>query len=349
MRWRFGLTLIFILFSFLLTKWPSAWQPLLNVVYVEHFYPAWQSFVQFFPTFRNIALVDILYVAIPLLFILRIVWLLRKNLIRRTLSILVEIGLWGSTLYLLFMLTWGMNYHREPLYESLKNQGFTTTLSEGHWDFAFQETLKTLAAMPDNFEYCPTEPLYFNGERPAAFAHSALALANQPAAPSRVVTSTAWSWLLTRLGIAGVYQPYTGEPTYNSDIYEHAKPFVMTHEYGHWAGYAREYDADIVAYWSLWLSPDPVWQYSAWLEWWREIAAPHQYYNKMPQNLKDGLTCYVDHLRAQPRWEIRKTFWLVYETNLKNQGIHEGLKTYKMGEAMALSSFQDWLYKKANR
>jgi len=349
MRWRFILATVFIAISTLLTKWPESWQPFLEVVYGEHFYPYLTSFLTQLPVPKRFALMDALWLLVPVLLCIRIWWLARKNLIKRALIITGEILLWASSSYLLFMLMWGMNYHRDPLYNQLKTQGFTTNLVAGHWDFALDETIKTLNQLPDDFDFCAQQPEYIASSRPSAFAHSAMSLANIPTTQSRDVKPSFMSPIYTRIGIAGVYIPFTGEPTISNTIFPLSKPFVMTHEFGHWVGFAHEYDADILAYWSLWLSPDPVWQYSAWLEWWMDVDAPREYYNKMPQTLKDGITCYVDHLNSQPRWEIRKYFWQAYEANLKNQGISEGLKSYNMGEAMALSSYQDWLYKKRNR
>jgi hypothetical protein len=240
-----------------------------------------------------------------------------------------------------------MNYHREPLLESLKSQGFTSQLVDGHFEFALNETQEALATLPTDVDVCE-QSTAFSTSRPSAFMHSAMALANLNPAPARQVKPSAWSWFLTRIGVAGVYIPFTGEPTINANTFSFSKPFIMTHEFAHWAGYAREYDADILAYWSLWLSPDPAWRYSAWLEWWMEINAPRDYANRLPDTMKNHIECYSQYLNAQPRWEIRRTFWKLYETNLKNQGISEGLKSYQMGASIALSSYQDWLFKKAN-
>lgn len=347
MRWRFGLIVIFSLLSVLLTHWPSAWQPFLEVVYGGHLYPILQNLFLLLPEFHQFALADLLWIIIPILFGLRVFWLLRKNLVRRTISIALELCLWLVTGYLLMMMFWGMHYHREPLYNDLKTQGFTTKLVDGHFDFALTQTLKTLNDLPEGTDICAQQNL-FSASRPSALMHSSMALANLKPAPPKMVVASAWSWFLTRIGVGGVYIPFTGEPTYNANIFNASKPFVMTHEFAHWAGYAREYDADILAYWALWLSPDPLWQYSAWLEWWMEVGAPKAYAQQLPAEMKNHLQCYSEHLAQQPRWQIRKSFWRVYEANLKNQGVAEGLKSYRMGASLALSSYQDWLFRKAN-
>jgi hypothetical protein len=56
------------------------------------------------------------------------------------------------------------------------------------------------------------------------------------------------SGLLTRLGISGIYFPYTGEPNYNADAPDFQQPFSMAHEMAHQRGVARESEANFVAY-----------------------------------------------------------------------------------------------------
>jgi hypothetical protein len=128
-----------------------------------------------------------------------------------------------------------------------------------------------------------------------------------------------------------------------------AQPFIQLHEYAHFAGYALEQDADIIAYWSGWLSPDPVWQYSAWLEFWMSVKAPSEVYQQLSNAIIDDMKCYQDFLTSQPRWSINTLAWKVYEVHLKSQGVTEGLGSYQLGEAMALTSYQNWLQPKSLR
>lgn len=345
MRWRLGLILLCLALNVLLTHWPAGWQPVLETVYGEQLYPRVQSALSGLPQPRYFALADLLWLAVPLVLFIRLLILWRRNLIRRFTMIGLESLLWANLLYLLMMLSWGLNYQRPTLYAHLQNQGFTTRLVEGHWQFALDQTRQALTALPDSYRLCTTG-LFYPPERPSAFMHSAMAIANLTPAGSRRVQMSAWSPVYTRLGIAGVYIPFTGEPTVNRALFNPSLPFVMTHEVAHWVGYAHEYDADILAYWSLWQAPDPQWAISAWLVWWHEINAPDAIQEQLPVALQNGLTCYRDHLRSQPRWRIQKGLWQVYEANLNNQGVQGGLKSYSMGEAMALSSYQDWLIRK---
>lgn len=349
MRWRLGLSTIFILCSLIISQWPQSWQPFLVLVYQQNFYPFLQSVLQTVQSPNQFLWMDVAWLVAPVLFLIRLFFAFRSNLVRRIPKLAAITLTWLSGLYLVYLVMWGANYQLPTLAQWLNEQGFTRNLTDGHWQFALEETARALDNLPEGVDLCSGENWTIDTGRPAAYALSALALANQPYSPPRDVGFSAWSPVYTRLSVAGVYLPFTGEPSVSRLNFPIGQPFVMTHEYAHWAGYAQEYDADIIAYWALWLGPDPHWQYSGWLEWWRSIRAPQSELEKLPQVFRDSLRCYRDYVRSQPRWQIRRFAWQLYETNLKAQGVSEGLASYRMGEALALSSYQDWLYKKRQR
>jgi hypothetical protein len=70
------------------------------------------------------------------------------------------------------------------------------------------------------------------------------------------------SEVLTRLGISGVYFPFTGEPNYNADMPDFQMPFSIAHEMAHQRGVARESEANFVAYVVCINSRDPFVRYS---------------------------------------------------------------------------------------
>jgi len=339
MRWRLIVATCCIALSIGLTNWPIVWQAMLDRLYGLRFYPWLQQGLQRLPEPSGFALMDPLWLFLPLLFLARLVWLLRTNLMARLARVGTEILLWCSIAYLLLMLLWGLNYHRPALYQQLQQEGISAQMSNELWQFALQESTAMTARLPADFDACALASVTFNDTRPGALLHSTLAGRQLKPPPQRRVRASAWSWLYVRLGIAGLYSPLTGEPTYSQDLFPWSKPFVMTHEYSHWAGFAREYDADILAYWALWAAPDPIWQYSAWLEWWMAIGVPEPFLDALPATLQTGMACYAQYLKQQPRWSVGPMFWRAYELNLKNQGVPEGLASYQMGEAMALAGF----------
>src|SRR5438270_3510705 len=80
-------------------------------------------------------------------------------------------------------------------------------------------------------EYAPPKPVYFSG-------------------------------FLTRLGISGVYFPFTAEANYNVDVPDFQLPFTMAHEMAHQRGVARESEANFVAFLVCVNSSDPFVRYS---------------------------------------------------------------------------------------
>lgn len=70
------------------------------------------------------------------------------------------------------------------------------------------------------------------------------------------------SEVLTRLGISGVYFPFTAEANYNADVPDFQMPFTIAHEMAHQRGIARESEANFVAYVVCVNSRDPFVRYS---------------------------------------------------------------------------------------
>lgn len=75
MRWRLILIVLFSLASALLLNWPESWRPLLDEYYGGYVYPTVQQLLSSLPTPRGFALADTLWLAIPLLLLLRLLFM----------------------------------------------------------------------------------------------------------------------------------------------------------------------------------------------------------------------------------------------------------------------------------
>lgn len=71
-----------------------------------------------------------------------------------------------------------------------------------------------------------------------------------------------FSGVMTRLGLSGIYFPFTAEPNYNADAPDFQLPFTMAHEMAHQRGVARESEANFVAFLVCVDSSDPFVRYS---------------------------------------------------------------------------------------
>lgn len=76
--------------------------------------------------------------------------------------------------------------------------------------------------------------------------------------PKKVVLSK----LMSVFGIEGFFFPYTGEPNINTDIPSFMIPFAACHETAHLLGYAREEEANYIAFIACRNNPDTDYRYS---------------------------------------------------------------------------------------
>jgi uncharacterized protein DUF3810 len=72
--------------------------------------------------------------------------------------------------------------------------------------------------------------------------------------------------VLARLGISGIFMPFTGEANVDTTLPQWTLPFVAAHEVAHQRGFAREDEANFLAYASCTRHPDPTARYSAAME-----------------------------------------------------------------------------------
>ncbi len=164
---------------------------------------------------------------------------------------------------LVFMLVFGLNYQRPPLVETLgydqrhanadELDAMTRAVVEGvnrNYDEAHAEGY----AVPDTarvFEIL--EESYAREAELSSFVTEGFG------PPKPVYFSDA----LTRLGISGVYFPFTGEPNFNADAREFERPFSIAHEMAHQRGFARESEANFVAFLVCTHAADPFVRYLA--------------------------------------------------------------------------------------
>lgn len=171
-------------------------------------------------------------------------------------------GIWVVAVSLwLFLLTFGLNYQRPLLFELLGYEQRRAEPSE-------LEALGRMSVENVNQAYAEAHA----GERSTPQTAEIVKLLNESyatalelnlprgefASPKAVYSSE----VLTRLGISGVYFPFTAEPNFNAEIPDFQLPFSIAHEMAHQRGVARESEANFVAYVVCINSRDPFVRYS---------------------------------------------------------------------------------------
>jgi len=74
--------------------------------------------------------------------------------------------------------------------------------------------------------------------------------------------TTAGSIIMSYAGISGIFFPFTGEAQINKEIPDALIPVSVCHEMAHQRGFAREEEANYLAYYTCMLNPDLRFQYS---------------------------------------------------------------------------------------
>jgi hypothetical protein len=99
-------------------------------------------------------------------------------------------------------------------------------------------------------------------QTPAMFAQARRAAKFLPDGPIPQPKPSGIDGMLSRMMIEGVYIPFTFEPLVNISVPTVDLPFVACHEVAHSLGFAREDEANFVAYTVCMLSSEPAFIYS---------------------------------------------------------------------------------------
>src|SRR5690606_14735208 len=74
------------------------------------------------------------------------------------------------------------------------------------------------------------------------------------------------AWLGNHSGLTGYYNPLSGEAQVNTLVPEFLQPFIALHEIAHQVGYAKEDEANFVAFLVMKESSDTLFRYSGYLD-----------------------------------------------------------------------------------
>jgi len=182
----------------------------------------------------------------------------------------IRIALGASAAYLAFLLLWGLNYQRQPLAASV---GLTMAPARpGELAAVCEELIQESEKLREPLDEDRNGVVFVRrgisgALRSAALGYEAIddewpVVTGEPARAKHVLLSRA----LAYLGISGIFVPFTGEANVNTTLPEWTLPFVAAHEIAHQRGFAREDEANYLAYASCSRHPDPTTRYAAALE-----------------------------------------------------------------------------------
>ncbi|NPV92708.1 MAG: DUF3810 domain-containing protein [Firmicutes bacterium] len=178
------------------------------------------------------------------------------------LSLLAAAGL----LFFLLVGTWGLNFNRLPLADILGLEVRPARVAElaGLCSDLAREAGELRDRVEEDGRGVMAPRGGYRGVFERAEAGFDLAAVNHPQfggvrlAPKPLMLSS----LVSYTGVTGVYGPLTGEANVNVDSPSPLLAATVCHEMSHQRGFAREDEANYIAYLTCGLNPDPDFQYS---------------------------------------------------------------------------------------
>jgi hypothetical protein len=168
--------------------------------------------------------------------------------------------------YILFNLFWGINYNRRGIASQLqlKMEKYTPEeLKKINGLLLEKVNASKQALLTSNFTYPSKQQLFLKVLGAYQEAEKAYPfLKYQPVS----LKPSMWSLVGNYMGFTGYYNPFTGEAQVNTLVPRFLQPFTTCHEVAHQLGYAKEMEANFVAYLSATASSDTLLHYSVYLD-----------------------------------------------------------------------------------
>lgn len=315
--------LIVLIIIAILLNWLKHYPFLIENLYTNGFYLYWSTLLRFVFGQIPFAIGDLFY-AIFIIFLIYSFFKSIKSIIksRNKGAEGIKRGLkfinFTLLFYLIFQLSWGINYAR-PNFNS------TLNLSADYYEKADLINLaKLLIDKMNKIDYSKVKSLRINDHstliKNAQSDFQKLKLNNPQTKylfPS--VKPSLSSMTLSKLGLEGYYNPFTGEANVNRLLPAVTLPFTYAHEIAHQMSFAREDEASFMAYIAGIKSNNLSSKYSAYFAALNYVLFelykidPKQFqevYNLTPQNFKS------DFNEERTFWKQHRSFLFDYMSSM---------------------------------
>jgi hypothetical protein len=256
----------------------------------------------------------------------------RRQWTRLAGRLVMRTAVWTAALYVLFLLTWGLNYRRERLSDKL--QFDPTAISADAARSVAVTSVNALNALHGRAHSAGWAPF---GSIEPSLAKAFDRVQKDLGARSRFSLSRPKATLLDfyfrRAGVAGMTNPYFLETLVERNLLPFERPFVVAHEWSHLAGFADESEANFVG-WLTCLRGSVPEQYSGWLFLYDELAGAVSRSDRaaLAEQLGPGpradLQAIVQRLRRQVSPTVSAAGWRVYDRYLKANRVEAGARSY---------------------
>jgi Protein of unknown function (DUF3810) len=283
-----------------------------------------------FPLF-DVALL-VVAIAVPLWWVVRLRQGTRGRSWHTVAWLLADTAAFAAVLYCWFLVTWGLNYQREPLRAQLDFREERIT-SDGLRALARRDVdaLNVLydaanrRSWPEFDELPPVlGPAYLRAQGDLALPWRARA-----GRPKRSLLN----FYFTRVSVDGMTDPFFLETLANQSLLPFERSFVVAHEWSHLAGYADESEANFMA-WLICMRGAEQEKYSAWISLYGTIvtALPRLDRADVAARLQPGprrdLGAMSERISRQVNPAASRAGYAIYDQFLKANRVQAGIRSY---------------------
>lgn len=289
-------------------EWVEKWYSLGFYPFISHLYRSLYGWLPF-------SIGDVMYL---FLIVYALYWLYKNRIairfnIWQSLTNLVAIF---AVLHLTFYMSWGLNYFRIPLAQTLELQEnfITSELIFVTETLALESNSMQRKLTGDSISpvYIPYSTAEIYAKTTEAYQQLELENTNfsyhKPSLKSSLISRG-----LSYMGYGGYLNPFTGEAQVNRLLPTYRLPVVSAHEIGHQLGYSAENETNFIGFLATRANPDPYFKYSA--------ATFALNYCLLELNRRDSLTRKKITQKLNPgvraNFAESNTFWKHYKNPLE--------------------------------
>ena len=284
---------------------------LVENLYSSTIYPYIAKSLGFFSSIIPFSIAETLFILIVLFILMAIIAIIIKPkfILNNSTKIFHHMVRLLTITYVLFYFLWGFNYFRQD-YHVIANMNMSpTTYNELKelTSIMIEKTNETREFLPedDNGIFFIKESFKELGKIANRgfdnYKVGNLSLGGNYGSIKPIFLSKYMSYT----GIAGIYIPFTSEPTINTDIPYQSLLSAISHEIAHQRGFAKEDEANFIAYKANTNNPDEGFQYSGYY-----LAMNHLMNEVYRENKDDYIILYTKLSDAVKRdMDFTKEYW----------------------------------------
>jgi hypothetical protein len=320
-----GISLVLHIALLMLLPGDGDW---VEAIYARGIYPIVGPIVAFLPAllpFSLAALALLALIALALVGLVRLAlrWrrgsLSLRSAVERSVAVLVVAA---AVVFHAFYLFWGYNYLRPPLERRL---GLAQVAAAAEQRNEFARQFVAAAAMA-RVPVAPWDRDELDARVDEAVAAALLELEGRPPPVTSPLKGDLGSGFLARQGTRGVVSPLTLEAHVDFGLPAFLLPFSAAHEKAHLAGFARERDANFLAWYALARSPDARLRYSA------QLGVIHYFLNRETRTFAAPLEADLETLAAYETSHVsrglQRASLEIYSVYLRANRIPAGIGDY---------------------